>query len=112
MFFQAVNPTQSQVHLQVSQANSRPKPAKELAFPITRTDRKDVANALYNGQEIKVNDETHTITPDKSGTGWVFFKNTDENNKVKGHLIIDATNKRKDAVSRSIINATQTVSEQ
>jgi len=37
------NSTQSQAHLQVSQANSRPKPAKELAFPITRTDRKDVA---------------------------------------------------------------------
>jgi len=45
----------SQAHLQVAQANTRPKPVKELAYPNAPTERNDAA---------KIN---HRITKDKNG---------------------------------------------
>lgn len=71
---------------------------------------KDIADALYEGKEITVDGKKHTINPDESGQGWVFFKNIDSNSNVKGHLVIDATNKNKEAISETIINAASTIS--
>jgi len=41
----------SQAHLQVAQAIAKPEPAKELAYPNARTDRKGVANLNKNDFE-------------------------------------------------------------
>lgn len=41
----------SQAHLQVAQAIAKPEPAKELAYPNARTDRKGVAYLNKNDFE-------------------------------------------------------------
>jgi hypothetical protein len=52
-----MNPSCSQAHLQVAQASTLPKPAKELAFPNVRTEKyaakmKDRITHDKNGQLV------------------------------------------------------------
>jgi len=67
------NPTQSQAHLQVAQANTPPKPAKELAFP-THGETEKYAAKMNN-----------RITNDKNGqlvTSGIFYCR--DNAKMQG----------------------------
>ncbi len=66
---------------------------------------KDIAEALYKGKEIKANNKSYSISPDRSGEGWVFFNNNEGGNKVKGHLVIDGTGKNSENISTQMINA-------
>jgi RHS repeat-associated protein len=70
-----------------------------------------VGDALYNqtpitsttpaNGEVQESTNTYTITPDKKGTGWVFFKH-DGGGNTEGQIFIDGTNKTQKENSSSV----------
>ena len=76
---------------------------------------KELADAIYNGKEVKTtdnngNEKKETIKPNKRGKGWAFFENKSFKSglsKLKGVILIDATNNNSNQIFNKIIDATK-----